>query len=39
VPPQGVICPLTLFIQRRLDCGDLERAPAAPAATAPKKGV
>ena len=39
VPPQGVICARTMFIERRLLGGDLVLAPAAPVAEAPVKAA
>ena len=39
VPPQGVICERTAFVERRLGCGDLVLAPVAPVAEAPAKAV
>lgn len=39
VPPQGVICERSMFIERRLACGDLVLAPAAPPADAPAKAA
>ena len=35
VPPQGVICERTMFVERRLACGDLVLAPTEPVPAPP----